>query len=176
MTTDPRYPIGKFVRPAGLSPHERSAAVEAIAELPRRLRAAVDGLSEAQLDSPYREGGWSVRQTVHHVADSHMQASGRVRMALTEDWPTITPYKENLWAELPDARTQPVGISLQLLDAIHTRWVAVLRPLKDEDWTERGYAHPELGRQSLEQVAALYAWHGRHHTAHIATLRERMGW
>lgn len=176
MTPDPRYPIGKFARPASLSSQERSAAVEAIAELPRKLRAAVDGLSEAQLDSPYREGGWSVRQTVHHVADSHMQASGRVRMALTEDWPTITPYKENLWAELPDARTQPVEISLRLLDAIHTRWVAVLRSLKDRDWSDRGYMHPELGRQSLEQVAALYAWHGRHHTAHVASLRERMGW
>ena len=176
MSNDLRYPIGKFARPTSLSPQERIAALEAIAELPQKLRTAVGGLSETQIASPYRDGGWTVRQTVHHVADSHMQASGRVRMALTEDWPMIAPYKENLWAELPDVRTQPVEISLQLLDAVHTRWVAVLRSLPDADWAKRGYRHPESGPQSLEQVAALYAWHGRHHTAHISALRERMGW
>lgn len=174
--SDPRYPIGKFSRPAALSPVERVAAVNVIGELPQQLRVAVKGLKEQQIDTPYREGGWTVRQTVHHVADSHMQANGRFRMAMTEDWPTIVPYKENLWAELRDARTLPLDVSLQLLDAVHARWTVLLRSLEDSDWSGRGYMHPESGKQSLEQVAALYAWHGRHHTAHITNLRQRMGW
>lgn len=176
MNNDLRHPIGKFVRPATLTQHEREEAIERIAELPQKLRAAVRGLSESQLDTPYREGGWTVRQTAHHVADSHMQATARIRLALTEDWPAITPYKENLWAELEDARTQPVEVSLQLLEALHARWVVVLRSLDENGWSKRGYKHPESGNQTVEQVAALYAWHGRHHTAHIASLRERMGW
>ncbi|MHB8390734.1 MAG: YfiT family bacillithiol transferase [Acidobacteriaceae bacterium] len=176
MNNDARYPIGKFVRSTNLTKAEREEAMKTIAELPEKLRNAVSGLSESQLDTPYREGGWSVRQTVHHVADSHMQASGRVRLALTEDWPSITPYKENLWAELADARTQPVEVSLQLLDALQTRWFALLRSLDEISWTHCGYKHPESGAQTLEQVAALYAWHGRHHTAQITALRERMGW
>lgn len=176
MNADLRYPTGKFVRPATLSPQERIAAADALAEQPQQMRAAVRGLTETQLDTPYREGGWTVRQTVHHVADSHMQASARVRLALTEDWPAITPYQENLWAELADARTQPVEVSLQLLDSIHTRWVTLLRSLSPQDWSQRGYSHPESGRQSIEQVAALYAWHGRHHIAHITGLRGRMEW
>lgn len=173
---DPRYPIGKFSAPASLTSQQRTAAIETIEELPGKLRAAVAGLTEAQLDTAYRDGGWSVRQTVHHVADSHSQASSRVRMAMTEDWPTVVPYRENLWAELADARTLPVEISLQLLDALHARWVTLLRSVKQEDWAGRGYRHPENGLQSLEGVAVLYAWHGRHHTAHITALRERMGW
>jgi DinB superfamily len=173
---DPRYPIGKFIRPITLSPAERAAAIDAIAELPSQLRGAVHGLSEQQVDTPYREGGWTVRQTIHHVADSHMQASGRVRMALTEDWPAIVPYKENLWAELADARMQPAEVSLKLLEILHGRWTVLWRSLRDSDWSGRGYKHPEMGQQSLEQVALLYAWHGRHHTAHITNLRQRMGW
>ena len=176
MNNDLRLPIGKFVRPASLTKQEREEALQRIAELPENLRTAVRGLSQSQLDTPYREGGWSVRQTVHHLADSHMQASARVRLALTEDWPVITPYKENLWAELADARTQPAEISLQLLDAVHARMVAVLRSLDETSWTKRGYKHLESGDQTLEQIVAMYAWHGRHHTAHIASLRERMGW
>ncbi len=176
MTTDFRYPIGKFSRSADISPQERASALEAIAELPQKMRDAVRGLSEAQIDTVYREDGWTVRQTVHHTADSHMQSSGRVRLALTEDWPAITAYKENLWAELADARTQPVEISLLLLDALHARWVVLLRSLTEDDWTQRGYTHPANGRQPLEQVAMLYAWHGRHHTAQITALRQRMGW
>ncbi len=153
------------------------AAIQSLSELPQKLRAAVRGLSESQLDTPYREGGWTVRQTVHHVADSHMQATGRVRMALTEDWPMVAPYEEALWAELPDARTLPVEISLQLLDcAFRPAGSALLRSLEPADWTTRGYTHPQNGQQSLEQIAALYAWHGRHHTAQITALRERMGW
>ncbi|MGH9616081.1 MAG: YfiT family bacillithiol transferase [Acidobacteriaceae bacterium] len=176
MNNDLRHPIGKFSRPASLSPHERIAAIESISDLPEKLRHAVSGFSESQLDTPYRDGGWSVRQTVHHVADSHMQATSRLRRALTEDWPMIAPYKENLWAELEDARTQPVETSLQLLDALHARWTAMLRSLNESDGSKRGYKHPESGNQTVGQVVALYAWHGRHHTAHITALRERMGW
>lgn len=150
--------------------------MNAIGELPQQLRAAVQGLTEQQIDTPYRDAGWTVRQTVHHVADSHMQASGRFRMAVTEDWPSVIPYKENLWAELPDASKMPVELSLQLLDSVHRRWIVLLRSLHDADWSGRGYMHPESGKQSLEQVAALYAWHGRHHTAHITHLRQWMGW
>jgi hypothetical protein len=176
MNNDLRHPIGNFVRPATLTQREREEAMKKIAELPKNLRAAVAGLAESQLDTPYRDGGWTARQTIHHVADSHMQAVGRVRLALTEDWPTIVAYRENVWAELEDARTLPVDVSLQLVDSLHTRWVALLRSLKESDWSKRGYKHPESGNQSIEQVAALYAWHGRHHTAHITSLRERMGW
>src|SRR5665213_1222379 len=173
MTSDPRYPIGKFSSSAILSPQERAAAVDAIAKLPQEMREVVRGLSEARVDTPYREDGWTMRQTVHHVADSHMQSSGRVRLALTEDWPVITPYKENLWAELADARTMPVDVSLKLLDAVHARWAVLLRSLTENDWTTRGHVHPQMGKQTLQQIAALYAWHGRHHTAQIRALRER---
>lgn len=176
MNNDPRYPIGKFARPESLTVTEREEALQIVAELPEKLRSAVNGLSQSQFDTPYREGGWSVRQTVHHVADSHMMAYGRVRLALTEDWPTIALYKHAAWAELVDARTLPIEISLQLLHALHARWVALLHPLDPASWTQRGYKHPESGNQTLEQVLALYAWHGRHHTAHIISLRERMGW
>ncbi|MHB8302602.1 MAG: YfiT family bacillithiol transferase [Acidobacteriaceae bacterium] len=176
VNDDLRYPIGKFAWPTHLSIDERAAAVQSIAGAPGDLRDAIDGLYESQIETPYREGGWTVRQTIHHVADSHMQAVARTRLALTEEWPTITPYKENLWAELADVRSVPVETSLQLLDALHARWVALLDSLPDADWTERGYKHPESGNQTLEQIVALYAWHGRHHTAHITALRERMGW
>jgi hypothetical protein len=176
MNNDLRHPIGKFVRPATMTQQEREETIQKIAELPRQLRAAVAGLTESQLDTPYRDGGWTVRQTIHHVADSHMMATGRVRLALTEAWPTITPYQENVWAQLEDARTLPVDVSLQSLDSLHTRWVTLLRSLDEPGWSKRGYKHPESGDQSIEQVAALYAWHGRHHTAHITSLRERMGW
>ncbi len=166
MSTDPRYPIGKFSPPSNLSPQDRDTAIQSIFGLPQKLRAAVDGLSETQLDTAYREGGWTVRQTVHHVADSHMQATGRVRMALTEDWPLVAPYQESLWAELPDARTQPVEISLQLLDAIQTRWAALLRSIKPADWTTRGYTHPQNGKQSLgaDRRDVCVAWPAPHGT------------
>ncbi len=176
MNTDLRYPIGKLSQSENISMEARNAAIHGISELPQKLRAVVHGLSEAQLDTPYREGGWTVRQTVHHVADSHMQAFARVRKALTEDWPVVTPYNEASWAELADARTQPAVTSLQLLDSLHDRWVVLLRSIPEADWSKRGYTHSENGRQSLEQVAALYDWHGRHHTAQISALRERMGW
>jgi len=172
---DPRYPIGDFVRPTAVDAMHRRASIATLAALPENLRAAVDGLTEAQIDTPYREGGWTVRQLVHHVADSHMNAYIRTRLALTEDWPTIKPYNEGLWAELPDARTLPVEVSLELLDPLHRRWVALFESLNEEEW-QRGYNHPESGRYSLAQVAALYDWHSRHHAAHITALRKSKGW
>jgi hypothetical protein len=170
-----RYPIGRPPRPYELGEKSRSQAIAVLAALPAELRAAVAGLTESQLDSPYRPGGWTVRQLIHHVADSHTNAYVRCRLALTEDWPTIKPYDEARWAELADARTLPVEISLILLEALHRRWVALLKSLSEPDW-QQGYVHPESGRQTLEQVALLYDWHSRHHTAHVTGLRERMGW
>lgn len=166
-----RYPIGDFV-PLQSS---RAESIGHIAALPVALSDAAAGLSDAQLDTPYREGGWTVRQLVHHVADSHINAYVRTRLALTEDWPTIKPYAEAEWANLEDARTLPVEVSLSLLESLHRRWVLLLESLSESDWA-KGYVHPESGRQSLERVAALYGWHGRHHTAHVTNLRQRMGW
>jgi uncharacterized damage-inducible protein DinB len=177
MTSDAslRYPIGGFKRAESFTPQERSAAIAGIRQLPQHLRAAVAPLSDEQLETPYRPGGWTVRQLVHHVADSHMNAYSRVRLALTEDWPTISPYQENRWAELEDARAAAVSTSLDLLDALHVRWVRLFASLDEQDW-KRGYTHPENGCQSVEQAVILYDWHGRHHTAHVTQLSERMGW
>ena len=136
-----RYPIGDFDR----SRLDRTENIAAIAALPSALREAVSGLADSQLDTPYREGGWTVRQLVHHVADSHMNAYVRIRLALTEDWPTIKPYEEARWAELTDARTLPVEVSLSLLEPLHRRWVVLLESLTETDWA-RGYVHPESGR------------------------------
>jgi hypothetical protein len=171
---DPRFPIGKFRR-AEADLTNPSVHIADLAALPENLRTAIDGLSSAQLDTPYRDGGWTVRQLVHHVADSHMNAVVRVRLALTEDWPTIKPYDEKLWAELPDALTAPPELSLRFLDALHYRWVLLLRTLSEDQW-QRGFVHPEHGRQTIAEATALYAWHCRHHTAHIVELRKRMGW
>jgi len=168
---DSRYPIGKF-RQAEANVADHESAIATIAALPEKLRAAVEGLSEAQLDTPYREGGWTVRQLVHHVADSHMNSYVRMRLALTEDWPTIKPYDEKLWAQLSDASTAPVEVSLELLTALHERWVLLLRSLTEEQW-QRGYVHPENGRQTLAEAAALYEWHSRHHVAHIRACFKR---
>jgi uncharacterized damage-inducible protein DinB len=173
---DLRYPIGHFTRPASSMAGIRAAHIQTLHLLPGRLKAAVADLSDAQLDTPYREEGWTVRQVVHHVADSHANSYVRCKLALTEDWPTIKPYDEAAWAELSDARWLPVGISLDLITALHARWVALLESLAEEDF-HRGYVHPDSGgRQNLAQVLALYDWHSRHHTAHIANLRQRMGW
>jgi hypothetical protein len=172
---DPRYPVGKFQPPAQVSEADRETFIRQIEEAPARLREAVKGLTLEELNTPYREGGWTVRQVVHHVPDSHMNSYVRFRLALTEDQPTIKPYMENLWAELPDARSAPIDLSLGLLESLHTRWVALLRTLTPEQW-KRQFRHPELGVVSLETNLALYAWHGRHHVAHITSLRERMGW
>lgn len=172
---DLRYPIGRLERRPSLSLDERRQAIDAIAEAPARLRAAVSGLTDAQLDTPYRPGGWTVRQLVHHVADSHMNASTRVRLALTESNPTIKPYDEAAWAELADARTLPVALSLGLLEALHERLVYLLRATPAEVFA-RTLIHPENGPMTLDALLSTYSWHGRHHTAHVTALRERMGW
>lgn len=161
--------------PGSVSAGELATFVDQIAETPPRVRAAVAGLNDAQLDTPYRPDGWTVRQVVHHVPDSHMNSYVRFRLALTEDAPVVKPYEEARWAELHDARTMPIEPSLELLDSLHARWVPLLRSLTEGDW-KRIFRHPDLGPVRLEQNAALYAWHGRHHVAHITRLRERMGW
>jgi hypothetical protein len=173
---DLRYPIGKFAYAGSLSPTARSACIDRIAAAPAKLRAAVAGLSEAQLNTAYRPQGWTIRQVIHHVPDSHLNAYTRFRLALTETVPTIKPYEEARWAELPDARSAPIEISLGLLDALHVRWVLLLRQLKPGDWA-RTYNHPEHHREwTLDEVLAMYAWHGEHHAAHITSLRQRQGW
>jgi uncharacterized damage-inducible protein DinB len=171
---DLRYPIGRFTPPAGSTAEVRAESMEALRLLPQRLRAAVAGLDAAQLDTPYREGGWTVRQVVHHVADSHANAYIRFKLALTEDWPTIKPYDEAAWANLADSKL-PVEGSLAMIEALHGRWVALLESLNEEEF-QRGYTHPQMGRQSLDAALELYEWHSRHHTAHITTLRARQGW
>ena len=172
---DPRYPIGKFQQPLEATPALRQQAIEIIAGTPAKLRSAVEGLSPVQLDTPYRDGGWTVRQVVHHVPDSHINAYIRLRLALTEEQPTIKPYDENQWAQLHDAKTGPIEMSLALLDAVHDRWVRLLRSLGPVDW-KREFRHPEMGVVSLEKNLALYAWHGKHHVAHVTELRKRLGW
>ena len=171
---DLRYPIGHFTPPASSLSGIRAAYIQTLRQLPAHLRAAVAGLNDTQLDTPYREGGWTVRQVVHHLADSHANAYVRTKLALTEDWPTIKPYDEAAWAKLPDSRL-PIDISLALIEALHGRWVALLESLSDDDF-RKGYNHPVEGRQNLAKVIAMYAWHSRHHTAHITNLRSRMGW
>lgn len=175
MSEDPRYPVGKFSGPVEQTPEQRRASIAVIAALPENLRSAVSGLSDAQLDTPYREGGWTVRQLVHHVADSHINAYVRFRRALTEDWPAVNAYDENLWAQLPDAHTLPIEVSLHLLEPLHRRWVALFESLSEEQW-QRGYVHSEYGRQKLSEMLQNYAWHCRHHVAHVTELRKRMGW
>jgi uncharacterized damage-inducible protein DinB len=171
---DPRYPVGRFTVPSTISPDERTDAIATLAELPEQLRNAVDGLSFAQLSTPYREGGWTLRQVVHHVADSHMNALIRVKLALTEDWPTIKPYDEKAWASLHDVAA-PVEWSLELIESLHARWVMLLQSLTEDQW-HRGYDHPEAGKMTVEAATLLYAWHSRHHVAHITHLRAKEGW
>ena len=173
--SDLRYPIGKFSYEGELTQDARRRAMDDIEAAPARLRAAVEGLSPEQLDTPYRRDGWTVRQVVHHLADSHLNAYTRSKLALTEEEPTVKPYDETRWAELSDARTAPVEISLALLESLHRRWVLLLRSLAPTDFARR-FQHPELGVVSLDKNLALYAWHGRHHLAHITSLGERMGW
>jgi uncharacterized damage-inducible protein DinB len=170
---DPRYPIGRWAAPDA-APETAARLVDAIADAPARLRDAVAGLDDAQLDTPYREGGWTVRQLVHHVADSHMNAYVRVKLALTEDAPAIPAYDEAAWARLPDSRL-PVEPSLALVDALHARWAALLRASTPRE-LDRPYRHPEMGLVPVRTALGIYAWHGAHHTAHVTGLRSRMGW
>ena len=171
---DLRFPIGRFSPPAVSLAEVRAAHFQTLAMLAGRLRAAVSGLSDPQLDTPYRQEGWTLRQVVHHVADSHANCYIRFKLALTEDWPTVMPYDEVAWANLPDSRL-PVDVSLAMIEALHGCWVGLLEAMSEEDFA-KGYVHPEQGRQSLAKVLALYDWHSRHHTAHITSLRARQGW
>lgn len=176
MTTpDLRYPIGRYTAPDVYTADWRAARIDEMAALPAALRAAVAGLSPEQLDTPYRPGGWTVRQVVHHVPDSHLNMYLRLKWALTESTPTIKPYDEVAWAELPDSRLTPVEVSLSLLDAVHDRGVRLLRAMSEADFARR-YVHPESGEHPLNYMVGSYAWHGRHHVAHITSLRDRMGW
>ncbi len=173
---DLQYPIGRFVRVPSLAPAERRAAIRGIASLPSELRAAVRGLGDSQLDTPYRPGGWTVRQVVHHVADSHVNGYIRFRLGLTEELPTIKPYDQDRWSALEDARTAPVELSLVLLDMLHARWARLLESLGPSDFS-RMITHPEWeGPLTLDTQLANYRWHGAHHTAQVTALREREGW
>ncbi len=173
--SDPRYPIGKFHFDGPTSQEQRVKLIRDIEQAPTAMRVAVKGLSPEQLDTPYREGGWTVRQVAHHVPDSHMNAYIRFKLALTEEEPTIKPYAEDRWALLADTQSTPVEVSLALLDSLHDRWVRLLRSIQPEDW-KKTFRHPELGLVSLERNLGLYSWHGQHHLAHITELRKRMGW
>lgn len=173
--TDLRFPVGKFTYEGPPGEQQKQLFLDAIARTPANLRSAVRGLSETQLETTYRPDGWTVRQVVHHVPDSHLNSYVRFKLALTEDEPTIKPYAEDRWAELADTRATPVEVSLTLLDSLHDRWVRLLRSLTPEQW-KRTFRHPELGPMTLEKTLALYAWHGRHHVAHITELRRRMSW
>lgn len=172
---DLSYPIGKFRPEPELTEATIHKLIDDVAAAPAALRAAVNGLSKAQLDTPYRPGGWTVCQVVHHLPDSHINAYVRFRLALTENEPTIKPYEQQLWAELADAKTADIEMSLRLFEGLHQRWVTLLRSMKPEDF-HRKYVHPESGINALNSVLQLYAWHGRHHVAHITSLRNRMVW
>ena len=172
---DPRYPIGRFTPDATPTPEARTRDIAEIAALPQRFRNAVSGLSDTQLSTPYRDGGWTVRQLIHHVPDSHLNAYIRCKLALTEDSPTIKPYDQEAWANLADSALTPAEVSLSLLEAVHTRWVTLLRALTSDDF-QRKFNHPETGVQSVDSTVAFYAWHGTHHLGHITALRERMRW
>lgn len=171
---DPRYPVGKFEAPEAITSEDRRYAIATLAEMPELLRDAVRGLSEEQIDTPYRDGGWTLRQVVHHVADSHMAAMHRLQRALTEDWPEVHGYKEAAFATLHDV-SAPVEWSLDVLEGLHARWVMLLQSMTEEQW-QRGVKHSERGKMGLELSTVLYAWHSRHHVAHITQLRAAKGW
>jgi hypothetical protein len=180
MTQDPlehlKYPVGRFETPDIVPPEQFDALISVLEAFPDRLRAATESLSDGQLDTPYRPGGWTVRQVVHHCPDSHLNAYVRFKVALTEDFPTIKPYLEDRCAQLADYRLTPIGVSLDLLQALHHRWTILLRALEPADWA-RGYVHPEYQRRyTLSQVLALYAWHCRHHLAHVTELAKAERW
>ncbi len=168
------YPIGKFEWTGNLTESQRSALIHDIAELPRQLRAAVANLNDSQLETPYRPGGWTVRQTVHHLADGHMNAYIRFKLALTEPEPLVKTFEETEWAELPDSKL-PIEVSLRLIESLHERWSVVLQNMQPVDFS-RTLRHPQLGVVDLDRYLALYAWHGKHHVAHISGLRTREGW
>jgi uncharacterized damage-inducible protein DinB len=173
--SDLRFPIGKFTYDGVLTENQKQTFLNEVAQTPANLRAAVQELSNPQLDTRYRPEGWTVRQVVHHVPDSHLNAYVRFKLALTEDEPTIKPYAEDRWANLADNKSTPIEVSLTMLDSLHDRWVRLLREMTPEEW-KRKFRHPERGVMTLEETLALYAWHGRHHVAHVTHLRQREGW
>ena len=175
MNDDLRYPTGKWIRQPSLDAKACAEMIQAIDATPAALAAAVKGLTDAQLDTPYRPGGWTPRQIVHHIADSHMNAYIRFKLGITEENPTIKPYDEKTWAETIDGRTAPVDVSLPVVDGVHQRWVQLMRSF-DAGTFARTIMHPERGPMALSDLLQLYSWHGRHHTAHITGLRQRMGW
>jgi uncharacterized damage-inducible protein DinB len=172
---DSRYPIGKMEMPKEITSAKRQQAIESIAATPKNLREAVRGLNDGQLDTPYREGGWTVRQVIHHVPDSHMNAYVRLKLALTEDKPTIKTYDESVWANLADSKSAPIEVSQKLLEALHERWDRVWRSLKVEDFS-RPLVHPDIGERNIDWLLFVYEWHGRHHAAHITELRKQKAW
>lgn len=173
--TDLRYPIGRFIPDADITDEKIAGWIKSIEMLPEKLARVVSDLTDAQLDTPYRPEGWTVRQLVHHLADSHINSYVRFRLVLTEENPLIKTYDEKGWAELEDAKTDPIQVSLDLLTPLHRRWTELLRTLEDQDW-KRTFRHPELGELNLLINLQIYAWHGDHHVAHITALRERMKW
>jgi hypothetical protein len=173
--SDPRYPIGKFTFNGPSTEAQRNQFIDDIEQTPAALRSAIKNLSPEQIETPYRDGGWTVRQVVHHVPESHMNAYIRFKLALTEDEPTVKSYMEDRWAGTPDVESTPLEVSLVMMEPLHDRWVRLLRGMKPEEWN-RTFRHPELGLVPLERNLALYAWHGKHHVAHITELRKRMGW
>ena len=176
MSSDPRYPIGPFQRRDELTAAERQSMLEDIADTPARLREAVAGLSDEQLDTPYREGGWTLRQVVHHVPDSHLNAYCRLKLALTEEQPIIRPYDETTWAKLGDVAATPIDVSLTLLESLTTRWMTIFDSMEAGDY-RRTFRHPDHeGVQTIDWLVAMYSWHGRHHVAHITSTRQRHGW
>ena len=172
---DLRFPVGKFHHEGSVNDQQKQVFLDEIEQTPAKLRASVGGLSDSQLDTPYRPEGWTLRQVVHHLPDSHLNSYVRFKLALTEDEPTIKTYAEARWAELSDTKSTPIEVSLVLLESLHDRWVRLLRSLTPEQWKRR-FRHPELGPMTLDKALALYAWHGRHHVAHITELRRRMSW
>lgn len=172
---DLRYPVGQFDLARQITPEQRQNFIQQIEDTPAKLRAAVAGLNDEQLATPYRPGGWTVRQVVHHLPDSHVNSYMRFKLAATENEPLIRTYHEERWAELEDGRNAPIEISLSFLETLHRRWIYFLRSLNEQD-LQKSFQHPEWGLVSLEKAIGLYAWHGRHHVAHITSLRERNGW
>lgn len=175
MQTDPRYPIGRFDRNINVTKETRIDFIKTIEKLPAQLRKEVEPLNDEQLNTRYREEGWTIRQVVHHIPDSHLNAYVRFKLALTEDSPQIKTYEEHLWAELPDTFNTPIEVSLQLLQSVHTRWTFLLNALSEKQF-ERTFQHPDWGNITLSRTLALYAWHSKHHLAHITELKKRMGW
>jgi uncharacterized damage-inducible protein DinB len=169
-----KYPIGKFQFDGEITDRVTEAWIQEVEDLPNLLRLSVEKLNQEQLDTPYRSGGWTIRQVVHHLADSHMNAYIRIKLALTEENPTIKTYDEGKWAELPDSKL-PIEVSLSMLDALHQRWVTLLRSLSHGDM-KKTFFHPDLGELSVGINIGIYAWHGKHHLAHITSLCSRQGW